>query len=255
MAARQSDDAAGGMAAVASQTYGYHISTPRIVVLSIISMGLYWVYWMYRTWRQYRDHTIELAAENGETHHPVWHGLTQIVPVYGWFRYHAHVRSYKTLMQERGIANSLNPGLLTSIIVVNSIVAMVAVAAVMRNPDPADAWSDNGGVIRIVINSIVAMVAGVIRIPDPADAWSGNDGVILDGIIISIITLIVAIMVLCRMQSNLDAYWASVDHRLMRAARFGIGEALLIVIGILMWATAVLPLLIPILWNFLYRIS
>ena len=58
MAARQSDDAAGGMAAVASQTYGYHISTPRIVVLSIISMGLYWVYWMYRTLEAvHRDHT------------------------------------------------------------------------------------------------------------------------------------------------------------------------------------------------------
>ena len=58
---------------------------------------------MHRTWKQCRDHTVEMASETGATHHPVWHGLGQPVPVYGWFRYHAHIRQYKALMVERGV--------------------------------------------------------------------------------------------------------------------------------------------------------
>ena len=72
----------------------------RITLPSIVSLGLYW---MHRTWKQCRDHTVEMASETGATHHPVWHGLGQPVPVYGWFRYHAHIRQYKALMVERGV--------------------------------------------------------------------------------------------------------------------------------------------------------
>ncbi len=37
--------------------YGCRISLTRIVWMSVVSMGLYWLYWMYRTWRQFRDLT------------------------------------------------------------------------------------------------------------------------------------------------------------------------------------------------------
>ena len=73
MAARQSDDTVGGMAVVAAQSYGYHLSTPRIFALSLISFGLYLFYWVYRTWDQYREHT-------GANVYPVWHALAMLVP-------------------------------------------------------------------------------------------------------------------------------------------------------------------------------
>ena len=101
--------------------YGCRISQGRIIALSTISMGIYWLYWMHRAWAQYRDHTLEQAAETGQTHYPVLHGLTQLVPVYGWFRFHAHIRHYKALMQERGVTDSLSLGALTSIVVINVI--------------------------------------------------------------------------------------------------------------------------------------
>ena len=41
---------------------GAYISALRITLLSIVSLGFYWLYWMYRTWKQYRDHTVEIAA-------------------------------------------------------------------------------------------------------------------------------------------------------------------------------------------------
>jgi hypothetical protein len=180
---------------------GAYISTARIILMSVISMGTYWIYWMYRTWKQYRDHTIEMAAESGDTHHPVWHGLTQLVPVYGWFRYHAHIRQYQALMVEQGVPDTLNLGLLTTV---------------------------------VVINGIVGIVAGTLRSPE---LYSG--AVLLAGVILSIITLIVAIVVLCVMQSNLNRYWASVDGRLERTARFGKGEVVCVVLGVLFWAGVV----------------
>ena len=180
---------------------GAYISTARIILMSVISMGLYWIYWMYRTWKQYRDHTIEMAAESGDTHHPVWHGLTQLVPVYGWFRYHAHIRQYEALMVEQGVPDTLNVGLLTTV---------------------------------VVINSLVSFAAGTMRSPDLA-----SGAVLVAGIILSIITLIVTVVVLCVMQFNLNRYWASVDGRLERSARFGKGEVVCVVLGVLFWAGVV----------------
>ena len=186
---------------------GAYISTTRIILLSIVSMGLYWIYWMYRTWKQFRDHTLEMAAETGDTHHPVWHGLTQFVPVYGWFRYHAHIRQYKELMVERGVPDTLNLGLLTTV---------------------------------VVINSIVGLLGGTMRSPD---LYSG--GVLVAGVVLSIVVLIVTIVVLCVMQSNLNRYWIAVDDRLAQSARFGKGEIVCIVLGVLFWVGVV----VDIIWS------
>ena len=180
-------------------SYGCLISPTRIVTLVIVSLGLYWFYWMYRTWKQYRDHTLELAAETGQKHHPVWHGLTQLVPVYGFFRFHAHVRVYKELMQERGVADTLNPQALVTVVVVNMVAAIVA--GVMRSP------TDASGVSAI----------GVI------------------GYLITLGTLVVSIWVLNRVQSNLNQYWAAMGGAPAQNARLGKGEVLCAVLGILLW--------------------
>ena len=79
------------------------ISTERIVLLSILTYGLYLLYWFYLTWKHYRDHTKKEA-------YPVWHALTLFVPVYGLFRTHGHVRSFKELGLGSGVRTSLSPG-------------------------------------------------------------------------------------------------------------------------------------------------
>ena len=72
--------------------------------------------------------------------------------------------------------------------------------------------------------------AGTMRSPE---LYSG--GVLVAGNVLSLITLIVSIVVLCVMQSNLSRYWTSVDGRLMQSARFGKGEIVCIIMGILFW--------------------
>jgi len=68
----------------------YELSPQRILFMTIASYGLYlfyWYYvtWYYVTWKQYRDST-------GANAYPVWHALTLLVPIYGLFRTHAHMR-------------------------------------------------------------------------------------------------------------------------------------------------------------------
>ena len=82
--------------------FPYYIPPTRVVVLTLLSSGLYIFYWMYVTWRQYREHTGEMA-------YPVMHALALLVPVYQFFRLHAHVRVYQELMQQRGVPTTLSP--------------------------------------------------------------------------------------------------------------------------------------------------
>ena len=82
----------------------YLISPTRIVLLSILSLGLYTVYWLYKTWKHYRDHT-------GAKAYPIWHGLTTFVPIYGSFRAHSHLRTFGELASAAGMAVHFVPGL------------------------------------------------------------------------------------------------------------------------------------------------
>ena len=59
------------------------ISLRRIVVLSVLSAGVYYTYWIYRTWGQ-----LAREVPNQGPYYPVWHALTQLIPVYAQFRLH-----------------------------------------------------------------------------------------------------------------------------------------------------------------------
>ena len=80
----------------------YYIPTNRVVLLTVLSSGLYIFYWLYVTWRQYRDYT-------GETAFPVFHALCLIVPVYQFFRLHAHMQVYQELMEARSVPSTVSP--------------------------------------------------------------------------------------------------------------------------------------------------
>jgi hypothetical protein len=87
-------------------------SVTRLVVLSAVTSGLYFFYWLYSTWKQLQD-------ETGDVYYPVWHALSLIVPVYGLFRLHKHMRVIQNLNERAGIESSLTPGLVVVLIALN----------------------------------------------------------------------------------------------------------------------------------------
>ena len=145
---------------------------------------------MYRTWKQFRDHTPERAATAGQQHYPILHGLTQLLPVYGWFRFHAHVREYQALMQERGVADRLNLGTLTTIVVISTLLGWI------------------GGILQEYLPGL--------------------------GYLLTLIAVVLSITVMVTVQSNLNNYWTAVGGGLEQNARFGKGEIVCVVIGVLL---------------------
>jgi len=95
------------------------IDPVRIIVLSILSFGLYFYYWFYLTWKHYRDYT-------GTENFPFWHALTLFVPIYFLFRVHAHVRSFKELMVEGGMTSSLRPGVVVALILLSNLLSIIS---------------------------------------------------------------------------------------------------------------------------------
>ena len=190
----------------AAPSYGCHISLTRILVLSIVSMGLYWFYWMYLTWKQYRDHT-------GATAYPVWHALTQLVPIYVWFRFYAHGRAYKNLMEEIGVANSLHMA---------PIMIITIIATAVEN--------------RITIFWLKESFGG--------DGISVANELALD--IVSWIAIAVSAVILCWIQSNINRYWAAYDASVIRSARIGKGEVILAIIGVILWILTIIYYLFPV---------
>ena len=83
-------------------TAGCRIPPGRILLMTLLSGGLYQYYWFYRTWVQYRDHTRTEVF-------PVWHALSLVVPIYSLFRIYAHMQAFKQLMEDAGLRNTISP--------------------------------------------------------------------------------------------------------------------------------------------------
>jgi hypothetical protein len=57
---------------------------------------------------------------------PVGHALAQFVPIYGWARFHAHVRTLEEMLESAGSSQKLSPGSATAIYIVISVFAVIA---------------------------------------------------------------------------------------------------------------------------------
>ena len=166
------------------------LSPQRILFMTIVTYGLYLFYWFYITWKQYRDVT-------GEQVYPVWHALTLLVPIYNLFRTHAHTRTFRDLMRDRGLLTTISVGW---------AVAAVWISAVI-----------DGFSFRMTFGGEISQGLAVAV-------------AILDGISITIVAWL-----LLHVQGNLNKYWHHVSEGTVTNARIGMGEVIFVVVGLLSW--------------------
>jgi len=95
------------------------ISGARIIVASFLSLGLYFFYWLYITWKH-------MASEIEGDNHPFWHAMTLNVPVYGFFRMHAHIRTINELAARQSVASTIAPGLAVVLLVLSTVLNFVS---------------------------------------------------------------------------------------------------------------------------------
>jgi hypothetical protein len=94
-----------------------------ITALVIATFNLYALWWLGRTWSQ-------LKQEDGdEGKQPVWHVLAMVVPVYGYFRFHAHVRTIAQLAATPEARSTLSPGAMTFAWIVINVLSATALRA------------------------------------------------------------------------------------------------------------------------------
>ena len=102
-----------------TEGYALQISAVRIIVLSIVTSGVYILFWLYRTWKQ-------LQPETGEVHYPIWHAATLFVPVYGLFRLHRHLSVIQELAQKREVESLMPPALGVIVMALYWLLALVS---------------------------------------------------------------------------------------------------------------------------------
>ncbi len=200
------------LASVSNQTFlqtqsdfalPYYISITKIISMAFLSNGLYLFYWFYITWKQYHETT-------DETVYPVWHALSLIIPIYNLFRIHRHVRTFKTLMSDSNLPNSLNPFSTIGVFILLSLLDWLSFQTAMND-----------------ITDRTIVTASCLNLLSAAG---------LAGILI-------------QLQRNLNRYWNNLPHVKARqtnltSAKVTMPEIILIGIGVLTWLE---PLML--IWN------
>jgi hypothetical protein len=166
------------------------LSPARIVLMSVLSYGSYLLYWFYLTWKHYRTYT-------GRDAYPVWHALTLFIPIYGLFRTHAHVRSFKELMAGAAVATTLNTALAVWLMIISTVLD----------------WNS----IRLTFSGEITQGTAVV----PA--------------VLDLLSIGLVVGLLLHVQGNLNRYWTSLTDRRVINARLGVGEVIFGLLGILAW--------------------
>src|SRR5206468_4575766 len=72
--------------------------------LAVLTFGIYPVVWLGATWS-------EMKRELGESRMDPWgHALSQLVPIYGLFRVHAHYRKLNEMLERWDDRTRVHPG-------------------------------------------------------------------------------------------------------------------------------------------------
>jgi len=180
-------------------TLPFKISLTRVFIMTFLSSGMYLFYWFYLTWRQYRDHT-------NATVFPVWHTLALCVPIYGWFRFYAHIRSFNELIVKVGLSDTIKVGIAVCLFAISNSLDWRSFKAGLGETTEETALL----IIQLDFLS-VAVTAGL----------------------------------LLYFQGKLNRYWSSLANVRLKDARIGIGEVIFAVIGILFWLDISATLLSP----------
>ena len=75
-----------------------------VAALSLVTASLYTPIWMGLTWSEMKSELHD------DTMYPVWHALTFFVPVYWYFRIHAHYQAINKLLTRGGATERVSPG-------------------------------------------------------------------------------------------------------------------------------------------------
>ena len=171
----------------------------RVGILTFLSFGLYYFYWMYVSWKH-------LAAEMPEKEfHPVWHALSQFVPIYNWVVLYQHFRTIKEVQKRVWVESNLSPGLVVVLSIVLPFILWIGTLILAG--------------IQLILTETLAF--GLVDV-----LW----GVSLSLMIIGASAGTWIILVLWG-QRNLNKYWERLGAPTVQSAGTGQGEIVITAVG------------------------
>ena len=188
------------------QAVDYRVPLWRVAAMSVLSAGFYTFYWFYLTWKHYREST-------GDEAYPVWHALTLFVPIYAFFRTHAHMRVYRELMASKGMPSTISPWWITA-----SVLTLVLLSSI------GDAWGPG----RMISAVFLASDAFGKAWESPATPSEAQMGLFFSVASVAIVTG------LLHVQSTLNRYWSRA-FRSVDSPGFSILEMIFVIIGLFFW--------------------
>jgi hypothetical protein len=172
--------------AVAQKARYYAVSLPKLVALSVSTIGFYAIYWMYKQWDALRDSN---AIRSGST--PILRGLFALFFFHDLF---AKIRAHVT---EAGLSSRAASSALATL----AVILILGGNVLAKQPEP------------------LAFLCFVVQ------------------------TLLVLPLAIA--QSEINNYTRAVDPAAKLDSRFSAGTILVIVLGLLIWATMILAFLLP----------
>lgn len=125
---------------------------PLLVVglLSFLSSGLYPWIWTWMSWRELKRLTGDAGMR------PFWHSLAIFVPVYGYFRFHAHYRVLDERARTTGGRLDYSPLIVTAVYVALTVVGYAVTGAALSDLD----WITTGATPPVL--QLFSVVSGLV---------------------------------------------------------------------------------------------
>lgn len=116
--------------------------------LTIATFGLYWYWWLGKSWAEMKREVGDPGMD------PIGHALAMLVPIYGWFRLHAHFRILNEMLERVGSPRRVQPVLA----VIWAIIAGFLTRAGMRVSGLATDHLTPEGVALAIVLSLFGML-------------------------------------------------------------------------------------------------
>jgi len=167
-----------------------YISLRRIVILSIVSLGLYVFYWLFYTWKQLHQKTDKQCF-------PVWHAMAFLIPIYGLTVIYRHMAVIQDLGNKSGAGTSLSPAMA---VVLSSLTWILSVIAV----------GEQNLVMIVLVNALGLVITTILPVLGQStlnQCWNQAKEEVLSEVPLSRVEAVMAIFGI--------AYWATILYRII----------------------------------------
>ena len=219
---------------------GCRLPVGRTLLLAILTNGLYWFHWNYRNRMLLEEHT-------GRKQHPVFHAVSQAIPIWNIVSFHETAGAYNRLQSRRGIRGSVRRNTAIFLMVLNTLGFLITLAAAVTVILAASAvtnYLQEPGLVLtalIFLASLTGLGSAAVSLNNAVADFLGNPLLIaaLAAITITQVWMSIQMLLLCWIQSGINTYWSETYPESVATAKPTSGELATVLAGLITWLATI----------------